>query len=358
MRGKVVALVGAQTGSEAKGCISEKIRDQFQIHIRTGGANAGHTHFYNGDKFVARSVPCGWTNPEANLIIGPGAVVDLQVLEDELRDISTAGYEIAHRLYIDEKAGIVTHAQHHGEGGVNGVAHQKIGSTGEGIGLSRMARINRGALLDDPRLDFVSVGDVRNDVYRINPDITVTDTSLLVNEMIDFGANVLLEGTQGQELSVIHGPHPFTTSADTGAGQLAVDAGISPSLVTETILVARTYPIRVAGNSGPLSGETTFDAIGVSEERTTVTKKIRRVGTWDSEIVKKAVRLNRPAVIAVTFLNYLFPDTLEIDDWDALPVEVLEWIDQVTEDTGAEVVAVGTSPDHHVAIKPGFLSYG
>lgn len=360
MSGKVVALVGAQYGSEAKGIFAAKLANQFKVHIRTGGPNAGHTFYHEGQKFVARSIPCGWVNPDAFLIIGPGAVIDLEVLLAEIKMVEDAGYKIKHRLWLDAKAGIITPAQHHGEGGINGFAHQAIGSTGEGVGLTRMARINRNSLDQNSLYDFKTVADIKGDL--ITPlQLGVIDTSAWVNELIDTGNNVLLEGTQGSGLSGIHGPWPYCTSADTNAGQLAVDAGISPSLVTETILVARVNPIRVAGNSGPLYGETSWEELGQPEERTTVTKKVRRVGTWHSPDVAKAVRLNRPAKLAITFLNYKFPgigyEGFD-DDWGYLTSfsEVQDWVDKVEMETGGEVVALSTNP-YDSAVKPGELEY-
>ena len=252
-RGKVVGLVGSQFGSEAKGLVAYNLATQFQIHIRTGGPNAGHTFYHRGEKFVARSLPCGWVNPEAYCVIGPGAVVDLEVLKEELAHIQALGYYISSRIYIDRKAGIITRTQLSSEGGVAGYAHKNIGSTGEGVGLIRMGRINRQSLVQgDDRFAFISAADCREELDEIGLAYNLCDTAEWVNDRIDGGNNVLLEGTQGSGLSLVHGPWPYCTSADTNVGQMAVDAGISPSLVDETILVTRTHPIRVYGNSGPL----------------------------------------------------------------------------------------------------------
>lgn len=359
MAGKVVALVGAQLGSEAKGLVVPHIADQFSVHIRTGGPNAGHTIYHQGEKFIGRSIPCGWVNPDASLVIGPGAVIDTNVLAEEIAMIEKAGYKVRHRLWIDKNAGIITDAQHHGEGGVEGYAHRAIGSTGEGVGLARIARISRQSILDphNELFKFVRAEDSTELLNIVSP-FAVIDTVTWVNTLIDSGANVLLEGTQGSGLSLIHGPWPYCTSADTNAGQFAVDAGISPSLVTETILVARTFPIRVAGNSGPLPNETTFAAIGQAEEVTTVTKKIRRIAEWDSAVVRKAVTLNRPAKIVITFMNYLYPDLPPAEDWAAVGDGIEgEFVRQVERETGGEVVAVSYDPINLV-VKEGELAYG
>lgn len=343
----VTGLVGAQFGSEGKGLVAYEVAWDYNIHVRTGGPNAGHTFYHLGEKYVARSIPVGWVNPNALVIIGAGAVLDLDVLEEEVKLITDAGWDLTPRLFVDRNATVITHEQHHGEGGVNGNAHQAIGSTGEGVGLARMARINRTALLEDQRLVYESAYDAteRLEALGINRPI---DTVSMLNDAIDKGSNVLLEGTQGSGLSLVHGPWPYCTSADTNTGQQAVDAGISPSLVTKTILVARTFPIRVAGNSGPLPNETSFDEIGVPPEFTTVTKKQRRIAKWHADTVRKAVTLNRPAEVVVTFMDYLFPEVAEATSWGDLSGEAKDWVAEQEKEIGAPVVGVGTGP-HHLA---------
>lgn len=147
-------------------------------------------------------------------------------------------------------------------------------------------------------------------------------------------------------MSLVHGPWPYVTSADGNAGQLAVDAGISPSLITRTILVCRTFPIRVAGNSGPLHGEITWEELNVERETTTVTKKVRRVAPmWPNiDVVQRAVMLNRPCKIALTFVNYLDSGLYDVNQWGDLSGPVVDFIADLEVATGAEVTMVGTSP--------------
>jgi adenylosuccinate synthase len=111
-------------------------------------------------------------------------------------------------------------------------------------------------------------------------------------------------------------------------------------------VVARTYPIRVSGNSGPLSNETSWEKLGFEPERTTVTNKIRRVGEWDSEIVREAVRANggAPTVkLALTMFDYVFP---ELAGATIVPQDQKYWdyIEKIEKETGAKVALVGTSP--------------
>lgn len=344
--GKVVALVGAQAGSEGKGAVAAAIAGDYGVHIRTGGPNAGHTFYHEGRKWVARSIPCGWINPAAKIVIGPGAMIDVALLRKEAEEIEAAGYRIMDRLFVDENASLIDPIRHHTfEGGVSGDAHQLIGSTGEGVGPARMARVARRTFPSDiPWAKLDLVGD-RRDLFKWLHTHSGFDTVNLVNSWIDKGENVLLEGTQGSTLSLTHGPWPYCTSTDTNAGQLAVDAGISPSLVGMTILVVRTFPIRVAGNSGPMYRETTWEALGLEPEVTTVTKKVRRVGLYDGAQVERAVTLNRPAALVLTFADYIDDNVYGITDRKKITEPVWDFIRMVEETSTAQVIALGTGPD-------------
>lgn len=331
-RGTVTALVGAQYGSEGKGRIAQLIANEHQVHVRTGGPNAGHTIRHEGEVWKMQQIPVGWINPDAMLVIGAGAVVDLNILDREAKELEDAGYSIRNRLFIDQAAAVILHSHRSWEGGVEGDMHKVIGSTGEGVGICRMSRIARGCSGTD--LDtYLSFGGGRQ-------------TTAMLDVWLSRGLDVLLEGTQGSGLSLIHGEWPWVTSADTNAAQLFADAGLSPAERSRIILVARTYPIRVAGASGPLRGEMGWDDLGQKPERTTVTNKIRRIGSWDDQLFGKAVRLNRPDQVAITFVDYLNQDDAGVTRWENLSLGSREWIYNVERQHGVDVVYVGTGgPD-------------
>lgn len=392
----VTALVGAQFGSEGKGLIAEKLANRFDLHVRTGAPNAGHTYYVDamcnhrdvgewgehyandsgvpthhscprcGDLFpnigdddlwqtmeyrqkvVARSVPCGAANRNARLFIGPGGLIDLDLLIDEVIELDGLGLDVSSRLMVDRKAMIIDPLRHHHfEGGVRGNAHAMIGSTGEGVGPARMAKIARGTFNmsgSGPawgKIDQVAAAQER----LLSHGIVVGDVARTLNTMYDRGASILLEGTQGSGLSLVHGPWPYVTSSDTNAAQLAVDAGLAPRLIENVILVARTYPIRVAGNSGPLPKETSWEEIGQPEERTTVTKKVRRVGYWTDDLVRRAIMFNRPSEIALTFGDYLHADVSGCTEWEHLPRMFREYISEIEVHLGVGITMIGTGPD-------------
>jgi adenylosuccinate synthase len=130
---------------------------------------------------------------------------------------------------------------------------------------------------------------------------------------LDAGARIVIEGTQGYGLSLYDGGHwPKATSRATTAAAALAETGLSPMDVDNVVLVIRSYPIRVAGNSGPLPGETSWEAISESinaqadlREFTTVTKKLRRVGRFDASVVKAAIACNNPTMIVLNHLDYV-----------------------------------------------------
>jgi adenylosuccinate synthase len=133
----------------------------------------------------------------------------------------------------------------------------------------------------------------------------LTDVSTEINDGLDQRRNVLIEGTQGFGLSLYHSDHyPKTTSRDTSAAGFLSEVGVSPRLVTDIVVVFRTFPIRVAGaQAGPLGDEITWEQIRAESgypsditEMTTVTNKVRRVGRFDWDLAEKAVKVNRPTV--------------------------------------------------------------
>lgn len=351
-RGSVLVVVGAQYGSEGKGVIVHHLADGFNYHLRVGGSNAGHTFMHKGNTYAMQVIPCGWTNPNARLMIGAGGLLDLPVLVREMAMVYEADSTIPYRLFIDPKCGIIAGWHRDEEGGVTGALHERIGSTGKGVGVARRDRVMR-----DPE-KFKTVATYIKDLG--DPEILKTpsrtwvlsdflqpDVSALLNGEIDKGANVLIEGTQGAGLSLIHGDFPYVTSADTNAAQMMADVGLSPLLCTNVLLVARTYPIRVAGNSGKLEKELSWLDLSREigrpvEERTTVTKKVRRVGRWDETLMRYAMNLNRPTSVALTFLDYVSPEDEGVTDWEAISPKGKAFVRYVESAFDTSVSLVGT----------------
>jgi adenylosuccinate synthase len=348
MKGKLTVLVGGQYGSEGKGAIAAKVADRYQVHVRVGSPNAGHTIYWNGEKHVMQSIPCGWINPNAVIMIGRGALLNMKQFMKELVHIQRYYPNFTSRLIIDPEAGVLDEKFHEQEGGTKGEMHKRIGSTGEGVGPARVARINR-----DPK-EFRQFKDIASE-YGLEECLQENTPKYLATAQ-DMGLNILIEGTQGSALSLLHSYWPYCTSIDTNVAGIISEVGIAPSRVTDVLMVVRTYPIRVAGNSGPMKGEISWEelsnrvGIDMVPEKTTVTKKIRRIAEWDDELFEQSCLLNAPTMLALTFADYIDPSI-----YGATSVQELEESDELTafikkHGLADKLVFVGTGPDTIVEV--------
>lgn len=349
-RGKLTVLVGGQYGSEGKGAIAAYVANDYRVHVRVGSPNAGHTIYWNGAKHVMQSIPCGWINPDAFIVIGRGALLNMKQLMKELVHIMQYYPQFLSRLYIDPEAGILDEKFHQMEGGTEGEMHRRIGSTGEGVGPARVARINR-----DPT-QFRQFKDVAKE-YGLEQCIK-SNTPAMLAEWQDMGFDTLIEGTQGSALSLLHSYWPYCTSIDTNAAGIISEVGLAPSRVTDVLMVCRTYPIRVHGNSGPMKHEIAWDriknknGIPITPERTTVTKKVRRIAEWDDELFEQSCLLNAPTEIALTFADYIDPNLFGTNSADKIrdSVKLQEFIKYHLNPGLYNVKYIGTGPSTVVEV--------
>lgn len=329
----VTVVVGAQFGSEGKGAVVAHLAKkltQWDTVIRVAGPNAGHTVLdENGSPWKLRAVPvAAVTNAKCQLHVAAGSEIDLDVLNAEVSALDEAGFNVTQRLTVHPSATILTdrHKSTEGERGL--IA--RVGSTGKGIGAARADRIMREA-------------EIAGSIFG----------SKMLSEAGPFetDGDIIIEGTQGYGLGLHTTFYPQTTSSDCRAIDFLAMAGISPWSEDvdrmEVIAVARVYPIRVAGNSGPLKGETSWAELGLPEERTTVTNNVRRVGKWDRALVQEALLANgggfwNPNVtVALTMLDHLYPDVagrLDLGD------EAEAYVHRLELELEANISLVGTGP--------------
>lgn len=295
----VSIVIGGQYGSEGKGKVAYYWAKKVNAAavVRVGGCNSGHTVYSeNNNRYAFRMLPTSCILENIVSILPAGAYIDISVL---LEEIKIAGIS-CDNLKIDPNAVIIRN-EHKIEEMTLGLK-EKIGSTLSGTGAAVMERIKR---------DKSSVVLMAKDVEELKPYIT--DTKTYLRKLICEGRHIVIEGTQGYGLSNYHAKaYPYATSRDTTAAAFLAETGLSPLDVKHIIMVIRTYPIRVAGDSGPLKNEIDWKKVteesGATEyleERTTVTCKVRRVAKFDSEIVRDAIVANRPDVIVLNHLDYL-----------------------------------------------------
>lgn len=349
-RGKLTVLVGGQYGSEGKGAVAAFVANDYKVHVRVGSPNAGHTIYWRGEKHVMQSIPCGWINPNADIVIGRGALLNMKQFMKELVHIMQYYPDFLNRLYIDPEAGILDEKFYLQEGGTEGEMHKRIGSTGEGVGPARVARINR-----DPN-EFRQFKNVAEE-YGLERCLC-ENTPKYIALSQDAGFNILIEGTQGSALSLLHSFWPYCTSIDTNAAGIISEVGIAPSRVTNVLMVCRTYPIRVAGNSGPMKDEISWDDIVdingtcITPEKTTVTHKVRRIAKWDIGLFNQSCILNSPTEIALTFADYIDPSIFGCDSPDKVTNSpaIHDMVEMIERISHTKVKYIGTGPKTMVEV--------
>jgi adenylosuccinate synthase len=328
-------VVGGQYGSEGKGKLVSHLvcRDPGPVAVvRCGGPNAGHTADGRGRRLILRQLPSGAVDHRCLLALSAGMQIDLNVLLAEIQELDVG----PERLVIDPNATLIgpTDAGVEFSSGMG----ERIGSTLTGTGAAAARKLMRGP-------------DVRTarDAEALAPYIG--DVSARLAELLDDGAHVIVEGTQGAGLSLHHGPYPYVTGRDTTAAGFLSEAGLPPTWVDHVLLVLRTFPIRVAGVSGPLRDEITWEDVQEQSgypqalaEYTSVTGRLRRVGEFDWDLAARAVRLNGPTALALHGLDYLAHDDLGCQSFAALSARSRGFVSELEERLGVPVRWVFTGP--------------
>lgn len=343
----VDVLIGGQYGSEGKGHIASYLAPEYDYLLRVGGPNAGHKVFEDEKPYTHHQLPSGTRKCEAGLIIGPGAVLDVQKLMTEIAECRVS----FDRLSIDPRAMLIESED---------VAFEKekletaISSTAQGVGSATSRKVLRAAAQPGVRL------------ARESPELKpyLRDTLRLLEDAFAEGKMVFVEGTQGTGLSLHHGDYPYVTSRDTSGSGCLAEAGIAPTRVRRTIMVVRSYPIRVQspkdGTSGPMGTEVDWKTVaarsGLSEEeliekeKTSTTGKDRRVAEFNWSLFRKAVSLNGPTDIALTFADYLDKRNADARRFDQLSPDTLRFIEEIEFLAAAPVSLISTRFDHRSII--------
>jgi adenylosuccinate synthase len=320
-------IAGGQWGDEGKGKIVAylALNDKPSIIARAGvGPNAGHTVYHQGQKFGLRQIPCGFVYEGARLLIGPGVLVNPEVLMKEVEVTGSAG-----RLGVDAMCTVIE-PQYIEEDRSSVHLKEKIGTTGTGCGPANVARVKRLAKL-----------------AREVPELKafITDVPREVNDSLKRGDLVMVEGTQGFGLSLYHGSYPFVTTKDTSASTFAADVGMGPTSVDDVVLVFKAYVSRVG--EGPFPTEMPqeeADRLGIVEFGT-VTGRRRRIGHFDFELAKRSAMINGATQLAITCIDRLFSGASNAKKWQDLPSDAKAYIKKIEDQVGVPVTIVSTGKE-------------
>jgi len=319
-------VVGGFFGDEGKGKIISylAIKDNPKIIVRGGaGPNAGHT-ISDGEKvYKVRMLPSGFLNKNARVMIGPGVVINPDVLFKEIQDFKVSG-----RVFVDGQCGIIE--QEHLIRDSKGELKEKIGSTGSGTGPANADRAMR----------ILKMAKEVNSLASL-----IVDVPNEINSALASNENVLVEGTQGTFLSLWHGTYPFVTSKDVTASGICADIGLGPKNVDEVIVVFKSYVTRVG--TGPLAKELSIEEAETKgwSEFGTVTGRQRRAADFDFDLARRAVMLNSATQISITKLDIIFPECSGKTSFEKISEEAKSFIRNIEEKLNTPVTIIGTGPN-------------
>lgn len=331
-----VVVVGTQWGDEGKGKITDYLAESAEVVARyQGGNNAGHTILIDNKKYKLTMVPSGIFYEDKVCVIGNGMVINPGALLEEIAYVHENGFSssnlrVSDRAHVIMPYHLVLDGLEEERKGDN-----KIGTTRKGIGPCYMDKAARNGIRIADLMDAEEFErKVRHMVAEKNVLIEqvygskgldadtiieeylgyaeklrpyVTDTSVVLNDLIDAGKKVLFEGAQGVMLDIDQGTYPYVTSSNPSAGGVCIGSGVGPSKIQQIIGVAKSYTTRVG--DGPFPTEL-HDEIGSwirekGHEYGTVTGRPRRVGWFDSVVVRHARRVSGITGLSLNSLDVL-----------------------------------------------------
>jgi adenylosuccinate synthase len=409
-------LVGSQWGDEGKGKIVDLICEGYEIVVRyQGGANAGHTVEIGDKKYILHLIPSGILRENVICVIGNGVVIDPTALLEEIELLKQNNISVEGRLFISQNAHLIMH-YHKILDSINESGYNKIGTTGRGIGpcyIDKYARkgirivdlLNRTELEKKIRANLKEKNEILEKIhghagldvdaivkeyleFDLAIDRFIKDVPAFLNQSIEEGKSVLLEGAQGTFLDIDHGTYPYVTSSSPTSGGACTGSGIPPTKIDKVIGIVKAYTTRV-GN-GPFPTELLDDEgeklrkIGVEFGATT--GRPRRCGWYDAFLVAYSKMINGITSVALTKLDVLsgfdkikvcvgyelngkklktFPTNVEqlsavtpvyeiLDGWNAditncehyvdLPIKTKNYIDFISKHSGIKIDIVSVGP--------------
>ena len=334
-----IIVVGSQWGDEGKGKVVDVFSAKSDFVVRyQGGANAGHTLVVDGKKTILHLVPSGILHAHTTCVIAAGCVLDVEKLCVEIKALRETGLlrENAQLLISDNATVILPYHRQLDQAREKSLGHEKIGTTGRGIGPAYEERASRTALLFgdlfqketlQPKLEaalreknfliekfYGETPTPTADILKLIEEVTTylapyrcRDTSLVIFKALRNGKKVLFEGAQGSLLDILHGTYPYVTSSSTLSGSAMIGAGIGPGSVNQVMGITKAYTTRVG--SGPFPTEC-LDAVGermrqVGKEFGSTTGRERRCGWLDLVALKYAIRLSGITSLALMKLDVL-----------------------------------------------------
>jgi adenylosuccinate synthase len=331
-----VVVVGTQWGDEGKGKITDYLSEKAEVVARyQGGNNAGHTIVFGGKKYKLHLIPSGIFYKDKICVIGNGMVIDPKALVQELKylhdqGVDTSNLRISNRAHVILPYHIKLDIVQEESKGAN-----KIGTTKKGIGPAYMDKAARvgiriADLLDKEEFEMkleqnlkeknrlfekyyevegFTKEEILDEYFEYGQQVAnyVIDTSVVLNDALDEGKRVLFEGAQGVMLDIDQGTYPFVTSSNPIAGGVTIGSGVGPSKINHVVGVSKAYTTRVGDGPFPteLNNEIGDRIREVGNEYGTTTGRPRRVGWFDSVVVRHARRVSGITDLSLNSIDVL-----------------------------------------------------
>ncbi len=312
----VTVVIGLQWGDEGKGKIVDFLAKKADVVVRCqGGPNADHTVVVNSSKFVFRHIPAGCLHSHTLCVIGDGCYIDPEVLNMEINGLKKSGFDFKCRLFISKNAHLIM--PYHKK--IDRVYHRTKATTAWGVGPCAESKYGRRGIT---MRDIISASEFRKKL-SLNPAISeidfqrylrigkeinkyLSDTTELLNHLIDDRKKIIIESAQGALLDVAYGTYPFVTSSHTTVGGVCIGSGIAPTKINRVIGVIKAYPTRLG--YGPFPTEITNNVsekirMRGNEYLSTMKGKRRRIGWFDAPLLKYMMKINDVSELALTKLD-------------------------------------------------------
>jgi adenylosuccinate synthase len=330
-----IVVVGTQWGDEGKGKITDFLARKADVVVRSqGGNNAGHTIQIDKQKFALHLIPSGVFNPNIKNVMANGMVIYPKALFEEISILESRGIT-NYQLYISDRAQVVMPYHLELDDLMESLkGDQAVGTTKKGIGPAYTDKASRfGIRIGDLLYKESLLESIKMALNYVNPVLKtfnrepfdaeliaeeyyqyglklkpyITDTSLLLQDALDYHQKILFEGAQGTMLCIEHGTYPFVTSSSPTAASVPLASGIAPQAINEVIGITKAYTTRVGGGAFPTEFEDETSAFirEIGHEYGTTTGRPRRIGWLDTVILRHARRINGITGLSIMLLDVL-----------------------------------------------------
>lgn len=320
-------VVDAFWGDAGKGKFCAHLSKELNANlaVRAGtGTNAGHSFYLSGEFIKTQMLPLGWVNPNTNVLISSGVVVDPVIFLEELDRFGLHG-----RAWVDNNCPILE--EKHKLIEREDETLRKIDSTKSGSGMARadyvMRRGKRACQLSE--LHNYSIDGIR-----------------LINQEASKG-EVIIEGSQATFLSLYASDrYPYVTSDNCTTNAFLDDTSLSWKHLNRVLLLVKCLPTCVGNGFLPyeMSEEEIINR-NLVEHGVNTGRAKRRSTQIDWDMFDYSIMINGATEIALTFCDQYAPEMYGARKKGQISKSIYELIERVENRTQLPVKYLSTGSD-------------